>query len=125
MYPLSVRFLPSDKEEKTDNDVDKINYEDCPLAKHLGSLETFIKCAFFINKRKFQSNYISFVNNYQFTYYNSKSSKNKSSSFHNSSGWLFNLLILLIMAFLKYPNLFSIGLSSSSLKPLLTTLGIM
>ena len=24
----------------------KINYEDCPLAKHLGSLETFIKCAF-------------------------------------------------------------------------------
>lgn len=44
--PLQVRFLPSDKEEKTDNDVDKINYEDCPLAKHLGSLETFIKCAF-------------------------------------------------------------------------------
>ena len=44
--PLQIRFLPSDKEEKTDNDVDKINYEDCPLAKHLGSLETFIKCAF-------------------------------------------------------------------------------
>ena len=44
--PLQVRFLPSDKEEKTDNDVDKINYEDCPLAKHLGSFETFIKCAF-------------------------------------------------------------------------------
>ena len=44
--PLQVRFLPSDKEEKTDNDVDKINYEDCPLAKHLGTLETFIKCAF-------------------------------------------------------------------------------
>lgn len=44
--PLQVRFLPSDKEEKTDTDVDKINYEDCPLAKHLGSLETFIKCAF-------------------------------------------------------------------------------
>ena len=44
--PLQVRFLPSDKEEKTDNDIDKINYEDCPLAKHLGSLETFIKCAF-------------------------------------------------------------------------------
>ena len=44
--PLQVRFLPSDKEEKTDNDVDKINYEDCPLAIHLGSLETFIKCAF-------------------------------------------------------------------------------
>lgn len=44
--PLQVRFLPSDKEEKDVNDVDKINYEDCPLAKHLGSLETFIKCAF-------------------------------------------------------------------------------
>ncbi|MDY4996455.1 MAG: DUF87 domain-containing protein, partial [Bacilli bacterium] len=44
--PLQVRFLPSDKEEKEDNDVDTINYEDCPLAKHLGSLETFIKCAF-------------------------------------------------------------------------------
>ncbi|MBQ7140913.1 MAG: DUF87 domain-containing protein [Bacilli bacterium] len=44
--PLQVRFLPSDVEEKQDNDVDKINYEDCPLAKHLGSLETFIKCAF-------------------------------------------------------------------------------
>ena len=44
--PLQVRFLPSDKEEKDDNDVDTINYEDCPLAKHLGSLETFIKCAF-------------------------------------------------------------------------------
>ena len=44
--PLQVRFLPSDREEKDDNDIDKINYEDCPLAKHLGSLETFIKCAF-------------------------------------------------------------------------------
>ena len=44
--PLQVRFLPSDKEEKEDNDVDTVNYEDCPLAKHLGSLETFIKCAF-------------------------------------------------------------------------------
>ena len=44
--PLQVRFLPSDKEEKDNNAVDKINYEDCPLAKHLGSLETFIKCAF-------------------------------------------------------------------------------
>ena len=43
--PLQVRFLPSDKEEQ-ENDVDIINYEDCPLAKHLGSLETFIKCAF-------------------------------------------------------------------------------
>ena len=44
--PLQVRFLPSDKEEKEDSEVDSINYEDCPLAKHLGSLETFIKCAF-------------------------------------------------------------------------------
>lgn len=44
--PLQVRFLPSDREEKEDNAVDKVNYEDCPLAKHLGSLETFIKCAF-------------------------------------------------------------------------------
>ena len=44
--PLQVRFLPSDKEEQQDSDVDTINYEDCPLAKHLGSLETFIKCAF-------------------------------------------------------------------------------
>ena len=44
--PLQVRFLPSDKEEQQGNDVDTINYEDCPLAKHLGSLETFIKCAF-------------------------------------------------------------------------------
>ena len=41
--PLQVRFLPSDKEEQQDSDVDTINYEDCPLAKHLGSLETFIK----------------------------------------------------------------------------------
>ena len=44
--PLQVRFLPSNVEEKQDSDVDKVNYEDCPLAKHLGSLETFIKCAF-------------------------------------------------------------------------------
>lgn len=44
--PLQVRFLPSDREEKEDNAVDKVNFEDCPLAKHLGSLETFIKCAF-------------------------------------------------------------------------------
>ena len=44
--PLQVRFLPSDKEEKDDSNVNSINYEDCPLAKHLGSLETFIKCAF-------------------------------------------------------------------------------
>ncbi len=44
--PLQVRFLPSDKEEKEDGAVNTINYDDCPLAKHLGSLETFIKCAF-------------------------------------------------------------------------------
>lgn len=44
--PLQVRFLPSDKEEKEDNNISSINYEDCPLAKHLGYLETFIKCAF-------------------------------------------------------------------------------
>lgn len=44
--PLQVRFLPSDQEEKEDSTIDKINFEDCPLAKHLGSLETFIKCAF-------------------------------------------------------------------------------
>lgn len=44
--PLQVRFLPSDVEEKNEKEVDKINYDDCPLAKHLGSLETFIKCAF-------------------------------------------------------------------------------
>lgn len=43
--PLQVRFLPSDKEEKEDN-LEELNYEDCPLAKHLGSLETFIKCVF-------------------------------------------------------------------------------
>ncbi len=44
--PLQVRFLPSDLEQKNDDTIDNINYEDCPLAKHLGSLETFIKCAF-------------------------------------------------------------------------------
>ncbi len=44
--PLQVRFLPSDKEEKDDNVVANINFDDCPLAKHLSSLETFIKCAF-------------------------------------------------------------------------------
>ena len=44
--PLQVRFLPSDREEKEDITIDKVNFEDCPLAKHLGSLETFIKCAF-------------------------------------------------------------------------------
>lgn len=44
--PLQVRFLPSDNEEKTDEVIEKINYEECPLAKHLGSLETFLKCAF-------------------------------------------------------------------------------
>lgn len=44
--PLQVRFLPSDREERNDSAVENLNYEDCPLAKHLGSLETFIKCAF-------------------------------------------------------------------------------
>ena len=44
--PLQVRFLPSDSEERNDNDIDKINYDECPLAKHLGALETFLKCAF-------------------------------------------------------------------------------
>ena len=44
--PLQVRYLPSDQEEKTDKAIEKINHSDCPLAKHLGSLETFIKCAF-------------------------------------------------------------------------------
>lgn len=44
--PLQVRYLPSDQEEKTDKVIEKINHNDCPLAKHLGSLETFLKCAF-------------------------------------------------------------------------------
>lgn len=43
--PLQVRFLPSEREEKV-NSIDELNYEDCPLAKHLGSLETFLKCEF-------------------------------------------------------------------------------
>ena len=44
--PLQVRFLPSDKELLDENNINNINYDDCPLAKHLASLETFIKCAF-------------------------------------------------------------------------------
>ena len=44
--PLQVRFLPSDKEEQQQTVVEKINFDDCPLAKHLSSLETFINCAF-------------------------------------------------------------------------------
>jgi len=44
--PLQVRYLPSDQEERTDRAIEKINHNDCPLAKHLGSLETFLKCAF-------------------------------------------------------------------------------
>ncbi|MBR1376681.1 MAG: DUF87 domain-containing protein [Bacilli bacterium] len=44
--PLQVRFLASDREEKDDNAVNNVDYDECPLAKHLGSLETFIKCAF-------------------------------------------------------------------------------
>ena len=41
--PLQVRFLASDREERDDG---LANNEDCPLAKHLGLIETFIKCAF-------------------------------------------------------------------------------
>ena len=44
--PLQIRFLPSDKELSTEDNIYEINYDECPLAKHLGSLETFIKCAF-------------------------------------------------------------------------------
>ena len=44
--PLQVRYLPSDQEERTYRAIEKINHNDCPLAKHLGSLETFLKCAF-------------------------------------------------------------------------------
>ena len=44
--PLQIRFLPSDKELSTEDNMYEINYDECPLAKHLGSLETFIKCAF-------------------------------------------------------------------------------
>ncbi|MDO4962785.1 MAG: DUF87 domain-containing protein [bacterium] len=44
--PLQVRYLPSDQEERTDKFVERINHSECPLAKHLASLETFIKCAF-------------------------------------------------------------------------------
>ena len=44
--PLQVRYLPSDQEERSDRAIEKINHNDCPLAKHLGSLETFLKCAF-------------------------------------------------------------------------------
>jgi len=38
--PLQIRFLPSDNED-SDNDI-----ANCPLAKHLGFLEAFYKCAF-------------------------------------------------------------------------------
>ena len=38
--PLQVRFLPADTEDG-ENDI-----ANCPLAKHLGFLETFYKCAF-------------------------------------------------------------------------------
>lgn len=38
--PLQIRFLPADNEDK-ENDI-----ANCPLAKHLGFLEAFFKCAF-------------------------------------------------------------------------------
>lgn len=38
--PLQIRFLPSDNNEESDDIVN------CPLAKHLGFLEAFYKCAF-------------------------------------------------------------------------------
>lgn len=38
--PLQVRFLPADNEDR-ENDI-----ANCPLAKHLGFLEAFYKCAF-------------------------------------------------------------------------------
>lgn len=38
--PLQIRFLPSDREEKEDD------ITNCPLAKHMGFLESFYKCAF-------------------------------------------------------------------------------
>ena len=38
--PLQVRFLPADTED-SENDI-----ANCPLAKHLGFLEAFYKCAF-------------------------------------------------------------------------------
>ena len=38
--PLQVRFLPADNED-SENDI-----ANCPLAKHLGFLEAFYKCAF-------------------------------------------------------------------------------
>lgn len=41
--PLQVRYLPSDDELNNDS---INNIDECPLAKHLSSLETFIKCAF-------------------------------------------------------------------------------
>lgn len=44
--PLQVRFLPTDKEERINTLTGNINDDDCPLAKHLSSLETFMKCAF-------------------------------------------------------------------------------
>lgn len=43
--PLQVRFLPTDEEENEDK-IDNINFDDCPLTKHLSSLETFLKCVF-------------------------------------------------------------------------------
>ena len=39
--PLQIRFLPTDNSDDNDNDI-----ANCPLAKHLGFLEAFYKCAF-------------------------------------------------------------------------------
>ena len=43
--PLQVRYLPSDEEERSDSS-NGLETSDCPLPKHLSSLETFLKCAF-------------------------------------------------------------------------------
>lgn len=42
--PLQVRFLPNEAEEKSR--VNTMSSNDFPLSKHLGFLETFLKCAF-------------------------------------------------------------------------------
>jgi len=39
--PLQIRFLPNDNGEDSNDDI-----ANCPLAKHLGFLEAFYKCAF-------------------------------------------------------------------------------
>lgn len=44
--PLQVRFIPTEFDVEENNSNGLLDYEDCPLAKHLSYLETFIKCAF-------------------------------------------------------------------------------